>query len=593
MHGDATDGHEDPITTHAVLLVQLNDVYQIDTRADYTDEKSLILPRIATLVRRLRAIYGDNRVRFCLPGDFLAPSCLSKEFKGEQMVSVLNEIGVDLVSFGNHEFERDILASDLEARINESRFKWLNLNFEFKDEALQDRLEKSGKMTPVEVLWLCESHCIVLFGILDANTPDHVGHVHYDPKDFIGILTDSWPEEGAEPEVTFVAMTHQKVEKDRELADATPEIALIMGGHDHDVVEQERIKRCLIVKAASNARTIRLNWIVAVPRNPKDGPAPPDSETEPERFRAFAKNVYGAHAGIGLRDALLQTRAPSIEQVNDLSEFVGSGMVDPFTLAGKAQGQNWIFVFSQTVDMTSPAFARMVPSDPIVEQKIREWNTRSHHSETPLAIAPVDLEICDNTVRRYSTNFGNLIADIVRGHPALTGHPFEADIGLINSGSFRIDRDLQAGEAITERTLCDIFYHRNSINRFKVKGSALVAILEQSRQLRDKDKKEGDGEFLQISGLRVAAPKDGPIAVFVVSDFGKEQAIDLEREYSVATTPYVASHAYAAHFGTSSDELHADIAKCVAKSLSELDEVVFPIVVSKEQRWMFEDAEHV
>jgi len=191
-------------------------------------------------------------VRFCLPGDFLAPSCLSNEFKGEQMVDVLNSMGLDLASFGNHEFEPEINASALKARMDESRFAWLNANFQFRDEAERNACCASGKMLPVDLIKLSDSHFICLFGVLGTKSPDHVGWVRRS-KDILDqtfkIARDA--QGGASPAnpgrdvgFTFVAMTHQTVSQDRRLARMRPELTLIMGGHDHNVMRRGRVKRC-------------------------------------------------------------------------------------------------------------------------------------------------------------------------------------------------------------------------------------------------------------------------------------------------------------------------------------------------------------
>ena len=60
---------------------------------------------------------------------------------------------------------------------------------------------------------------------------------------------------------TFVALTYQTLADDIELAKAVPELRLIMGGHDHEVVKRVSAGRdqTIIVKTKSNARTLRLN----------------------------------------------------------------------------------------------------------------------------------------------------------------------------------------------------------------------------------------------------------------------------------------------------------------------------------------------
>lgn len=180
------------VTAKPILLVQLNDLYHIDTRADYTDQNTLVLPRIATLTKRLRDFYGSDSTRFCVPGDFLAPSCLSKEFKGKQMVEVMNLMGVDLVSLGNHEFEADISQADLEARMNESRFEWLNLNFAFHDTKFERRMVDAGKMSSIHVIRPSATHAVAILGVLGAETPEHVGRV-IDQYEMIRISPASLP----------------------------------------------------------------------------------------------------------------------------------------------------------------------------------------------------------------------------------------------------------------------------------------------------------------------------------------------------------------------------------------------------------------
>src|SRR5258708_266363 len=89
------------------IFVQLNDLYHIDTSADPAQSKSMVLPRVATVLRRLREQFQDHRVWFCLPGDFLNPACLSRVHQSRQMIDILNRLGLRLAVFGNHEFDFD------------------------------------------------------------------------------------------------------------------------------------------------------------------------------------------------------------------------------------------------------------------------------------------------------------------------------------------------------------------------------------------------------------------------------------------------------------------------------------------------------
>ena len=59
-------------------------------------------------------------------GDFLSPSLMSALLKGAQMIDLFNALGVDMVAFGNHEF--DFGPDITPVRMAESKFPWLSTN---------------------------------------------------------------------------------------------------------------------------------------------------------------------------------------------------------------------------------------------------------------------------------------------------------------------------------------------------------------------------------------------------------------------------------------------------------------------------------
>jgi len=104
-----------------VTLLQLNDLYDI---MPVEKGKKGGLARIATLRDRIAKETPDALL--VLAGDFLSPSTMSSVFQGSQMVAGLNAVGVDLVTFGNHEF--DFGEQVTLQRMRESRFTWVSSN---------------------------------------------------------------------------------------------------------------------------------------------------------------------------------------------------------------------------------------------------------------------------------------------------------------------------------------------------------------------------------------------------------------------------------------------------------------------------------
>src|ERR1700712_1768875 len=111
-------------THDTICILQLNDVYEI---GPLNQGRLGGMARVAMLVKQHEARYQTFVV---LAGDFVSPSVIgttkidSQRVNGRHMVDIMNKAGVDLVTFGNHEF--DIPDTDLQQRINESRFAWVS-----------------------------------------------------------------------------------------------------------------------------------------------------------------------------------------------------------------------------------------------------------------------------------------------------------------------------------------------------------------------------------------------------------------------------------------------------------------------------------
>src|SRR5207302_9128616 len=102
-------------------LLQSNDAYVLEP---VDGGRRGGMARLATLVKRLRAAHPN--VVFAHAGDMLSPSPMSTVLRGAQMISVLNALGLEVATFGNHEF--DFGAAVLRERMAESRFVWLSAN---------------------------------------------------------------------------------------------------------------------------------------------------------------------------------------------------------------------------------------------------------------------------------------------------------------------------------------------------------------------------------------------------------------------------------------------------------------------------------
>lgn len=241
------------------VLLSINDVYRLEG----VDRRQVGgLARVRTLRDELAEEYPQMVT--LLAGDFLSPSLLSRKLQGEQMVDVLNLLdggpGVHdprfLVTFGNHEFDREIPAKALAARIGESEFSWLASDLDFAAGFPERRLREHGKLFDRKLI---ESGGLTLgfFSLTIGETkPTHVAFE--DPRT-VALSESAWLRaRGAD---VVVALTHLTRKQDLSiLALGARGPDLVLGGHDHVRMAVDHDGRWL-VKADAEARTAAVVWI--------------------------------------------------------------------------------------------------------------------------------------------------------------------------------------------------------------------------------------------------------------------------------------------------------------------------------------------
>lgn len=233
----------------SVTILHFNDVYEIDA---VEGGHSGGLSRVATVIDRLKR---TSAPLITLGGDYLSPSAIGtaridgQALAGKQMVDVLNAVGLQWATFGNHEF--DVSEAAFHARLAEGKFGIVSSN-------VTDATGKPFERTvPSTVVPMRAGGRTVRVGLIGLTIDSTVKPwVHYTP-----------PVDAARAQVAalkgktdaIVALTHLSLASDAELASAVPEIDLILGGHEH---ENWLIRRgphfTPIVKADANVRSLAI-----------------------------------------------------------------------------------------------------------------------------------------------------------------------------------------------------------------------------------------------------------------------------------------------------------------------------------------------
>ncbi|MDD3620409.1 MAG: bifunctional metallophosphatase/5'-nucleotidase [Desulfobulbaceae bacterium] len=240
------------------IILQMNDIYEL---TPVSGGREGGLARVAA-VRKELLVENPNTVTV-LGGDLFSPSALGtamvdgKSLAGRQMVAVMNLLGLDYATFGNHEF--DLGERDFLDRLAESGFTWISANVFDRHgrpfPGVVDRkiieLEDGGGRTVR----------LGLFGLtVPANRKEYVSYA--DPLETARAMVKA-----LRPEVdVLAALTHLPVDDDIALAAGVPGIDLIVGGHEHENIQLWRGAGFVpVFKADANARTLYVHRLAVDP----------------------------------------------------------------------------------------------------------------------------------------------------------------------------------------------------------------------------------------------------------------------------------------------------------------------------------------
>lgn len=231
----------------ALTIVHFNDVYEI---GPVEGGRVGGLARVATVINNLRRTNAP--VMTTLGGDYLSPSALAtarldgEPIAGRQMVDVLNAVGLDYATLGNHEF--DLAEPAFHARLAQSEFRIITSNVTDLNGVPFPNTE-SFAVVPVRV-GNRDLKVGLLGVVLDSN-----------PRPWVRYLPVLDSAKAAIAQMgavdAIVALTHLSLEGDQELVTAIPEIDLSLGGHEHENWLIYRGPNLTpIIKADANVRSL-------------------------------------------------------------------------------------------------------------------------------------------------------------------------------------------------------------------------------------------------------------------------------------------------------------------------------------------------
>jgi 5'-nucleotidase / UDP-sugar diphosphatase len=241
-----------------LTILHTNDLHAHDESFEERQKSIGGFPRIGHMIRLLRAKDPKHTLTIDA-GDIFQGTPLFTKYHGETEVNLLNKMGYDIYTIGNHEFDDG--PQNLAKQLKVAKFDVINANMDLSKEP-----ELAAVVKPYVIKEIDGQKIAFIGGITaDLNSVAlNTGNVTIKSAgpNWVQPFIDEVDKLKAQGINKFVLVTHCGVESDKILAQSIPEIDVIIGGHSHTrldkpiVVEHSDGSTTTIVQTGSYGRTL-------------------------------------------------------------------------------------------------------------------------------------------------------------------------------------------------------------------------------------------------------------------------------------------------------------------------------------------------
>ncbi|OCS90904.1 hypothetical protein A6K76_01540 [Caryophanon latum] len=481
---------EAPEETPEAAAFNLTVMHQNDIHANLDN-----MPKTVTAVESVRA---ENENALLLnAGDSFSGTLYFTEFEGQADIAMLNLLGVDAFTLGNHEFDLGASENGHQALVNfikAANFPVLTANIDFSKDAKFDGLFTDGVTENAEngeiysaIVKEVDGEKVGIFGLTTAETADISSPGSIAFENYIEEAqkaVDALEEQGINK---IIALTHlgyddnATVDNDLELAKHVDGIDLIVGGHSHTQLDEATV---IDTNAAGEAKDATII-------------------TQAYQYNEFLGTVNVAFDENGA--VIVEETSSELLKIADFeANEEAAAILAPF--AAKIEEMRTTSIGVETTEALT--------------------NPRSSDEGNEAGIS----------VRNSETALGNYITEgMLQRAQQLNQNVVMA---FQNGGGIRasIDAgDVTVGEVLT------VLPYGNTLATMDVTGEELKLAFEHSFKEYPKE----SGGFLHVAGARVTADPAQPVGERIVSieyknAEGEYVAITAEETYTVATNAFTA-----------------------------------------------------
>jgi 5'-nucleotidase len=246
-----------PAAYFQMTILHTNDLHSHDESFKERERTVGGLARIGHLIRLIRKQEPNTVVVDA--GDIFQGTPIFTRYKGAVEVHLLNQIGYDIFTIGNHEFDDGV--DNLANQLKEAQFKIISANLDCSKSPSLEKLVRPSLVKEIGGQKVGFVGCVTpelesLALNLSPLALKQKGAFWYQP---IKQEIEKLESEGINK---IIVVSHSGLDKDRELAANIPEIDAIVGGHSHtrmdkpELFQHPGIGTTIVVQTGSYGRAL-------------------------------------------------------------------------------------------------------------------------------------------------------------------------------------------------------------------------------------------------------------------------------------------------------------------------------------------------
>lgn len=454
--------------------------------------------RLQTLVDGVRN--SSPNLLLLHAGDAVQGTLYFTLFNGRPEFDFLNRLGVDAMTFGNHEFDRGTAA--IPAFLQRAGFPIVSSNIDFSDE------QAIAPNVPAFIIKEINGERIGIIGLTTETTP--LINMDVGKARFLGAAATATRHVGSLEALgvnKIVVLSHLGYQEDLKLAQSVNGIDVVIGGHSHTLLGEQADLAALGLVA--------------------DGKYPTEVST-PEGGRALVAQAWQWGHMLGRLDLsfdsegrILESRNGAIIPVGD--EFMRNGITVPRDTP----------VYREIVEaINSTAAARIVAEDSAVVAELAPYAAQLETFRTNIVA-----NAAEDLIRGINSGPGVLGADSM-----LAAVP-KAQLAILNYGGVR--KDLLAGN-ISVGDVLEVMPFANTLVVADLTGAELGNALEENLEfLLKKYGSISPPAAPYVAGVRysvtMSAPQGNRVVALMVKDAsGVYQPVDSNGIYRAVVNTFIA-----------------------------------------------------